>query len=44
MENEKVVAECLSCGKVENRIVNVDKLGEFCECSCGATFDIERWE
>lgn len=39
---EKVVAECLNCGKIENRIVKTDSLGNFCECECGATFDIEN--
>lgn len=38
---EKVIAECLNCGKIENRIVKTDDLGKFCECECGATFDIE---
>ncbi len=40
----EIVDKCLNCGKVEKRKVKSDKLGKFCECSCGATFDIVEKE
>ncbi len=39
MEN-KIVDKCLNCGKVDNRVVYIDNLGKFCECECGASFDV----